>query len=76
MLPLGYAAIVNPRLRQGVCHDTAANIREFTLVYESSPWLVENWLSFDWPVYVAFLLGLLALAGIVLAAAITTSWHD
>jgi hypothetical protein len=46
------------------------------LIYESSPWLVENWLSYDWPVYVAFLLGLLTLAGIVLAAAITTSWHD
>ncbi len=46
------------------------------LIQDSSPWLVEDWLSYDWPVYIAFLLGLLTLAGIVLAAAITTSWHD
>jgi hypothetical protein len=45
------------------------------LIQDSSPWLVE-WLSYDWPVYLAFLLGLLTLAGIVFAAAITTSWHD
>jgi len=46
------------------------------IVQDSSPWLVENWLSYDWPVYLAFLLGLLALAGILFAAAMTTSWHD
>jgi hypothetical protein len=46
------------------------------LIQDSSPWLIENWLSYDWPVYLAFLLGLLILAGIVAAAAITTSWHD
>ncbi len=46
------------------------------LLQDSSPWLIENWLSYDWPVYLAFLLGLLALAGIVAAAAIATSWHD
>ncbi len=46
------------------------------LLQDSSPWLVENWLTYDWPVYVAFLLALLTLAGIVVAAAIATSWHD
>jgi hypothetical protein len=46
------------------------------LIQDNSPWLVESWLSYDWPVYLAFLLGLLMLAGIVVAAAITTSWHD
>ena len=46
------------------------------LIQDSSPWLVENWLSYDWPVYLAFLLGLLILAGIVAAAAIATSWND
>jgi hypothetical protein len=46
------------------------------LLQDSSPWLVENWLSYDWPVYVAFLLALLVLAGIVVTAAIATSWHD
>jgi hypothetical protein len=46
------------------------------LIQDSSPWLIENWLSYDWPVYLAFLLGLLILAGIVAAAAITTSWND
>jgi hypothetical protein len=47
------------------------------LIQDSSPWFVENLLSYDWPLYLAFLLGLLTLAGIVVAAAaITTSWHD
>jgi len=46
------------------------------LLQDSSPGLVENWLTYDWPVYVAFLLALLTLAGIVVAAAIATSWHD
>jgi hypothetical protein len=46
------------------------------LLQDSSLWLVENWLSYDWPVYLAFLLGLLTLAGIVVAAAVATSWHD
>jgi len=46
------------------------------LLQDSSPWLVENWLPYDWPVYVAFLLALLVLAGIVVTAAIATSWHD
>jgi hypothetical protein len=46
------------------------------LLQDSSPWLVGNWLSYDWPVYLAFLLGLLMLAGIVVAAAIATSWHN
>ena len=46
------------------------------LLQDSSPWLVENWLTYDWPVYVAFLLALLISAGIVVAAAIATSWHD
>jgi hypothetical protein len=32
------------------------------LLQDSSPWLVGNWLSYDWPVYLAFLLGLLMLA--------------
>jgi hypothetical protein len=44
------------------------------LIQDSSPWLFENWLSYDWPIYLAFSLGLLTLAGIVAAAAIT-SWH-
>jgi hypothetical protein len=46
------------------------------LIQEGSPWLVEDWLSYDWPVHLAFLLGLLMLTGIVVAAAVTTSWHD
>jgi hypothetical protein len=46
------------------------------LLQDSSPWLVENWPSYDWPVYLAFLLGLLVLAGIMAAAATATSWHD
>jgi hypothetical protein len=46
------------------------------LIQDSSPWLVENWLSYDWPVHLAFLLGLLMLAGIVVAAVITTSWNN
>jgi hypothetical protein len=33
-------------------------------------------LSYDWPLYLAFLLALLTLAGIVVTAAIATSWHD
>src|SRR5262249_7091754 len=35
-------------------HDTAMTP---LLIQNSSPWLVENWLSYDWPVYLAFLLG-------------------
>jgi hypothetical protein len=46
------------------------------LMQDGSSWLVENWLSYDWPVYLAFFLGLLTLTGILVAAAITTSWHD
>jgi hypothetical protein len=45
------------------------------LIQDSSRWLVENWLSYDWPLYLAFSLGLMTLAVIVVAAAITTSWH-
>jgi hypothetical protein len=46
------------------------------LLQDGSPWLVENWLSYDWPVYLAFLLGLLTVASIMVAAAIATSWRD
>jgi hypothetical protein len=55
---------------------TFASIILPMVAMDSSPWLVENWLSYDWPLYLAFMLGLLTLAGIVVAAAITTSWHD
>ena len=54
----------------------AGRVMTQLLLQDSSPWLVENWLTYDWPVYVAFLLALLTLAGIVVAAAIATSWHD
>ncbi len=46
------------------------------LLQDSLPWLVENWLPYDWPVHVAFLLALLTLTGIVVTAAIATSWQD
>ena len=47
------------------------------LLQDSAPWLrVGNWLPYDWPVYAAFLPALLTLAGIVVTAAITTSWPD
>jgi hypothetical protein len=46
------------------------------LLQDSSPWLLENWLSYDWPVYLAFVLALLTLAGIAVAAGVATSWHD
>ncbi len=46
------------------------------LLQDSSPWLVENWLPYDWPVHVAFLLALLTLTGIVVTTVIATSWQD
>ncbi len=54
----------------------AGRVMTQLLLQDSSPGLVENWLTYDWPVYVAFLLALLISAGIVVAAAIATSWHD
>ncbi len=46
------------------------------LLQDNSPWLVENWLTYDWRVYVGFSIALLTLAGIVVVATLATSWHD
>jgi hypothetical protein len=46
------------------------------LLQDSSLWLVENWLPYDWPFHLALLLALLTSVGVVIAAAIATSWHD
>src|SRR5262249_55080396 len=70
------------RLSAPKCHESASSHTRRSgcmtqlLMQDSSHWLVGNWLSYDWLAYLRFLLGLLTLAGIVVAAAITTSWHD